>query len=216
MNQPVNIEQKILNDILVWVAQLGDKNQDTSEKVQRIREKIGVNYRKITDRKLENMLTKDAPNTLSMFDKNVFIYLPPIEKGDIYVPILSVEYDYAVAMPEVSLKIALFLISETDGKDTLKAIGYRFETPHKNVRHHYYHIQHINGFSRSDSRWKLPGNEWVPTEYPAFPIDAQDPIQLLVCLLVSLYDRAIIKNLEGQVKTLIKPHIEKMKLSDVF
>jgi hypothetical protein len=147
-----------------------------------------------------------------MLNKNAFIYLPPIENGGWLVPILRVEYNYAVETPELSLKVALFLISENDSQETLKAVGYRFETPHEQVRHHYCHIQLVNGFDRDNKRWILPGTEWVPTNYPAFPIDAQDPIELLVCMLVSLYDLAIIKNLEGKFKALIKSNIKKMKL----
>lgn len=210
MNRPVNIEQNTLNNILVWVAQLGDNIQNTSEKVQKIQEQTGV-FRKITDRELEAMLSTGAPRTVSMLENNAFIYLPPAKKGDCFVPILCVEYDYAIEMPKLSLKIALFHISENDDKRPLQAIGYRFETSHEQERHHYCHIQHINGFGHSD-RYKLPGTEWVPMEYPAFPIDAQNPIELLVCLLVSLYDLDIINDLKGEFKTLIEAHIKKMRL----
>jgi hypothetical protein len=212
MYQPVNIEQRKLIDILIWVAQLGDNIQDTTDKVQKIQAKTAVPYRKINSRELESLLNEGAPKTIKMFNKKAFIYLPPIEKGGWLVPILSVEYNYAVETPELTLKVALFLISENDDKETLQAIGYRFETPHEQERHHYYHVQPIKGFERDNNRWNLPGTEWVPTDYPAFPMDAQDPIELLVCMLVSLYDLAIIKNLEGKFKTLIKSNIEKMKL----
>jgi len=212
MNQPANVEQKTLNDILIWVAQRGDNIQDAPEQVQRIQERTAFIYRKISSRELETMLTVGAPRTVNMLNNNAFIYLPPIDKGGWLVPILCVEYNYAGGTPELSLKVALFLISEDDDKETLQAIGYRFETPHERERHHYYHIQPINGFDRDNNRWILPGTEWVPTNYPAFPIDAQDPIELLVCMLVSLYDLAIIKNLESKFKALIKSNIEKMKL----
>jgi hypothetical protein len=206
MSQPVNVGQKTLNDILIWIVQRGDDIQNAPEQVQSIQEQIAIYYKKINGLELEAMLTAGAPGMMSMLDKDVFIYLPPIEKGNYIVPILCLEYDYATEIPELILKIALFLF---DGEQNLKAIGYRFETANKQGRHCYCHIQHIDGLGRH----KLPpGIEWIPKEYPAFPIDAQDPVELLVCMLVSLYDLAIIKNLEGKYKTLIKSNVEKMKL----
>ena len=211
MNQPANMEQKTVNDILIWIAQRGDDIQDAPEQVQRIQDRTFY-YRKISSRELETMLTVGAPRTVNMLDNKAFIYLPPIKKGNCIVPILCVEYDYATEMPELTLRIALFLF---DGENNLKAIGYRFETAHNRERHHYYHIQHINKFDPSDEsdRYKLPDTEWVPIEYPAFPIDAQNPIELLICLLVSLYDLTIIKKFEGKIKTIIGSHVKRMKLS---
>ena len=208
----MNIEQKKFVDILVWIAQLGDNVQNLPEEAQKIHQSAAGKYRKINSRELEAILTQGESKTLSLLDSNAFIYLPPVTKGGCFVPILCVEYDFDAETPIISLKVALFLMVEKDGKDSPQAIGYRFETPHHQGRHHYYHIQPIDGFGRS-SRWKLPGTEWIPTDYPAFPIDAHDPIELLVCLLVSLYDLAIINNLEGKFKTLIKSNIRGMKLS---
>jgi len=213
MNQPVNMEQRELMDLLIWIAQLGDKVQSVSAKVQKIQERTAINYRKIRDRELEALLLS-APLGLRLLDRNVFIYLPAIEKGTCFVPILGVEYDYSLHPPEIHLKVALFLISENDGLETLNAIGYRFETPHEGVRHRYCHIQHIIRFDQSE-RYKLPGAEWVPWEYPAFPVDAQDPIELLICMLVSLYDIDIIKKLDGKTKTIFETHIQRMKLHNL-
>jgi len=211
MSPTTNIEHKTLVDILIWVAQLGDNVQGASEKVQKIHEQTALYFRKVSSRELEALLNTGAPSKVNLIDNNAFICLPPIEKGDCFVPILCVEYDYSLVVPELHLRIALFLISEGDGDETLKAIGYRFETAHTRDRHHYCHLQHINKLGQRN-RYTLPGVEWIPTEYPAFPIDAQDPIQLLVCMLVSLYDVDIIKNLEGKFKSLIRSNLEKMTL----
>ena len=110
MYQPVNMEQRKLIDILIWVAQLGDNIQDASDKVQKIQAKTAVPYRKINSRELETML-KGASNAINMSASNSFIYLPPTKKGDCFVPILCIEYDYEVEIPELHLRIALFNIS---------------------------------------------------------------------------------------------------------
>ena len=47
MNQPVTMEQRELMDLLIWIAQLGDKVQNVSAKVQKIQERTAINYRKI-------------------------------------------------------------------------------------------------------------------------------------------------------------------------
>ena len=205
------MEQKKFIDILVWIAQLGDKVQNLPEKAQKIHQRAAEKYRKIGSRELEAILTRGEPKTVSLLNCRGFVYLPPIDKGGWLVPILSVEYNYSADNPQVSLKVALFLLVEVAGKENLRAIGYRFETPHGGDRHNYYHVQPIDGFGHSD-RWKLPGTDWVPTDYPAFPIDAQDPIQLLISMLVSLYDHAFVQDIQGQFKTDVKRHVEKMKL----
>jgi len=206
MNQPVNVGQKTLNDLLVWIAQRGENIQSAQKQFQKIQEKTAIYYRKMDSRELEALLAAGAPGTMSTSEKNAFIYLPPTEKGPCIVPILSVEYNYATEPPEATLRIALFLL---DSKDDIKAIGYRFETASRQGRHRYCHIQHIDGLGQNKFP---PGVEWIPTEYPAFPLDAQDPIELVICMLVSLYDREILDALEGKFKTFIKSNIEKMRL----
>ena len=186
MNQPINMGQKTLNDILLWAAQRGDNIQGTPDQVQEIQEQTATYYRRISGRELEALLSAGVEGIISMSEKNAFIYLPPVEKGNCIVPILCVDYDYATNTPEVTLRIALFLI---DNGGNQKAIGYRFETGHGERRHRYHHIQHIDQLGKQ----KLQGSEWIPTEYPAIPIDAQDPIDLVVCMLVCLYDLEILK-----------------------
>jgi len=204
-------EQRKLVEILVWISQLGDNVQNLPKEAQKIHQSAAEKFRKINSRELEAILTQDESETVSLLDSNSFVYLPPIEKGGCFVPILCIEYNFDAETPIVSLKVALFLMVENDGKDELKAIGYRFETPHKHSRHHYYHLQPIDGFDRSD-RWKLPGSEWVPTNYPAFPLDAEDPIELLICLLVSLYDLKIIKAIRDIKDNFINKTIKNLKL----
>ena len=75
----------------------------------------------------------------------------------------------------------MFLV---DDDINVKSLGYRFESPEgKNNQnagvHHYYHIQMIQPPTcRID---------WLPETQPAFPLDADNPVKLLLCVLVSLY-----------------------------
>jgi hypothetical protein len=48
--------------------------------------------------------------------------------------------------------------------------------------HHYYHVQIIQP---PTSRLN-----WLPDAQPAFPLDADNPVKLLLCVLVSLYGLA--------------------------
>ena len=91
--------------------------------------------------------------------------------------------------------MALFLL---DANGTPRAVGYRFETPETAGPHHYYHAQLIRSFGKAGVDWGIPCPVWLPDTQPAFVLDADDPIELLVCLLVSLYGRGYVdKELRG-------------------
>lgn len=70
-------------------------------------------------------------------------------------------------------------------RDQLKGIiGYRFEGPEGEGRHHYYHAQPIRGLEKGCSLPRI--NRWFPDKMPTFPLYANNDIELLLALLVSL------------------------------
>lgn len=213
-------EQGILNQIIRWLA---DRQRWTRGQSHRkaldIFELLFPTYRPVGDN-LEAKLAENEP-TLDLLEEGNFIYLTPVEKQGWMVPVLSIMYNFSGSKPVVRLRLALFLLDEND---TLKAIGYRFETPESNVEvgekspvvgdHDYYHAQLINGFDKTTQRWQLPCELWLPTSWPAFPLDAEDPVGLIVCLLVSLYGLNYISATLGTTpfKNELKSHIKKMTL----
>jgi len=117
-------------------------------------------------------------NIQHKFPSNQFFYLNPVTKHCVMVPRIRLEYDFARHIPLVRVYLGLFLLH--DGK--LKSLGFRFETPEGEGLHNFYHAQMF-----IEKGPPLPYHAWLPTSQPSFPLDAEDPVQLLLCLLTSLY-----------------------------
>ncbi|MDY7229029.1 hypothetical protein [Hyalangium rubrum] len=121
--------------------------------------------------------------------RRAFIYLKPPEKASRSLPVLNLNCDFSGSLPNVGLRLAFFLLD--DDKRPV-SIGFRFETPHgvdgEEGLHDYYHAQPINSFFKdSDNLLNCP--PWLPCKLPAFPLQAQTPVELLSCLLLSIYGR---------------------------
>jgi hypothetical protein len=141
-------------------------------------------------------------NIKDEFPKSKYIYLDPVKKGTVMMPLLRLKYDFGRHPPEVRLRLHLFL----KHNDRLKAFGFRYESPEGSGMHHYYHAQIIKDVGPKDAR-----SFWLPDDQPAFPIDTDNPIGLLVALLVSLYGIGYLGKIKVKVKdNVVKECIQKM------
>jgi len=99
------------------------------------------------------------------------------------VPRIQLKCNFGRNIPEIRCRLELFLLTDST---ELQSLGYRFESPEgQNDEgtgvHHYYHIQIIQPPT------SISGVEWLPETQPAFPINADDPVKLMLSLLISLY-----------------------------
>ncbi len=125
------------------------------------------------------------------FPRRTFLYLNPVTNDQIMVPVLSIKYNFGCTVPEFRCRLGLFL----HNNNSLKALGYRFESPEgERGIHHYYHAQIVRGLINDFPPQECSG--WLPTSQPAFPIDAKNPIQLILCLLITLYGNNYISQLK--------------------
>jgi hypothetical protein len=168
--------------------------RDIYERLSLIYEPLNSN-----ERELEN-LVPSRENPQAKWDagaaKKKVLYLQPPERGRKLLPILTMEYDFARSIPEVRLKVALYALDE---EGYLRVLGLRFEAPEGEGDHDYYHVQFSKGFERRES-FKgdkfLKGEElagssfpaWIPEKEPTIPISARNSVELLLCVLESLYD----------------------------
>jgi hypothetical protein len=77
-----------------------------------------------------------------------------------------------------------------------KTLALRFETPERDAtgdgKHDYYHSQLCVSLRRGEGTDTLAlpiEPDWFPTSHPAWPMDAETPVELLVCLILSLYGK---------------------------
>lgn len=133
-------------------------------------------------------------NVYGTFPNKDFLYLNPVTNNIIMVPILWIECDFSRLTPKIRILLGLFTLdNDVDEEKRFKGLGYRFETPEGQSSngsgiHNYYHVQIIRSL-RGTYFPPQKYSEWLPESQPAFPLDCQSPIQLLLALLVALYGR---------------------------
>jgi hypothetical protein len=144
---------------------------------------IASTFTSMADRRELEASLPTEQNVRSGFPPGRFLYLNPVNRSQVLVPVLGLNYDFGRSIPELRLRLGLFL---RYGIDT-KAIGYRFESPEGTGIHHYYHLQMIRGFSIGSPFVPDDCLRWFPDSAPTFPLDVDRSVKLLLCLLISLY-----------------------------
>lgn len=134
-----------------------------------------------TVEELEDSLPSEG-RVSSNFPPNRFLYLNPVT-SPILLPVLGLKCDFGRSIPEVRLRVGLFL---KHGLDT-RAIGYRLEAPEGPGAHHYYHLQMIRGFDKHFHFTSDDCLNWFPDQAPTFPLDVDGPVKLILNLLIGLY-----------------------------
>jgi hypothetical protein len=165
-------------------------------------ERVEPSFRGAQGQELRNYL--DVHNERGdISEQKLFVHLECVRREGPILPVLSVAYNFTSEV--LRLRVGLFFLrNDGSGNQQLCAIGYRFETPESLAHtsesdingstmhgtHDYHHAQPITSLlPRGDGRLPDPGARWLPTSQPAFPLEAQDMIQLVACTLVAIYGR---------------------------
>lgn len=207
-------DQEVLRQIFLWLtSRYRHAVANLSGAPLEIHALVSERYAIFQDTELERLLsTGDAFNCLS---HGKFVILEPVSLGGWMIPVLSFGYDFRRSHPEFRIRLALFLFEKSEGKTELRAIGYRFESPEGEGNHHFYHAQLIRAFEKNNEQLRLPGPAWLPTKQPAFALDANSPGTLIACLLISIYGRGFVYELQGAgFWNQIKKQIEALMSSD--
>jgi hypothetical protein len=186
-----------------WNGYLGDNGA----KVRDFYELINASsYRQIDEKELER--TFNSKN-FDLMEKRLFLYMKPVEKRGWLAPILALKYNMEGELPEVRLRLGLYVTNQQ--WETQEAIGFRFETPESegDGTHNYYHAQMFHSFDKGEgSSPSFSQHTWFPVTQPAFALDAGNPLELLACMLVSLYGPDyVIKQILAQRGQEVKNHL---------
>lgn len=87
-----------------------------------------------------------------------------------------------------------------NGPKILGFLGYRFETPEAGNNHNYYHCQPCMNFGDKDdppAPYAIERSVYDPT----WPVAAKNSIELLLCLVLSLYGFDEFRNIEAELLT---------------
>jgi hypothetical protein len=95
----------------------------------------------------------------------------------------------------------------------LAAIGCRFEPPEGPGIHNYYHAQIFRAFHPGGK--ELPCcPTWLPESWPAFHLKADDPVTLLVSMVISLYGLGLAGQLlQTPFANVLKPFMQRLCLT---
>ena len=153
--------------------------------------KVQAMFNSLTSRKeLENSLPTEE-KVRNEFPSRKFMYLDPIETDHIMIPLIWMAFDFGRSIPSVRCYLGLFLHHENQ----IKSLGYRLETPEGVGIHHFYHAQIIRGLPPNIPFMPSELHQWLPERQPSFPLDADNPLRLILCLLLTLYGKEYINRL---------------------
>lgn len=208
------MDREILRQIFLWMlSRHRHAVSNLSGKPLRIHDLVSQRYKIFQDVEIEKLLA--AGDVFDSLDHKKFLLLEPVELGGWMLPVLSFGYDFRRSNPEFRIRLALFLFEELEKREELRAVGYRFESPEGEGIHHYYHAQGIRAFDKKNEDWRIPCPDWMPTKQPALALDANSPITLVACILISLYGRAFISELQhARFWDQLKPHVATLMSSD--
>ncbi|CAO3417860.1 hypothetical protein [Azospirillum doebereinerae] len=140
------------------------------------------------------------------FDEARVIYLKPPVKEDTAVAALWCRWDYEKPLPRCGFYFGLWSAQSAFPKPAEDAgvverhvafTGYRFETPEEDDNHNYYHAQPCRSMGRKDDEIDvaLPVSNRIPT----WPIAAAGALELLLCLVTSLYGMKGLRELRDKL-----------------
>ena len=151
---------------------------------------------------IEQSVTSSETIELNFSEYEKVLYLPPLKKNARFVPILSLSCKLRETHSTAQLRVMLVSLDASfKRKRKFYGIGFRMETPESwnqsndtaaNLgMHDFHHAQLIQEFGQTKLNNKLDIDCpcWIPVIQPSFPLPAQCPVTMLLCLIVTLYGR---------------------------
>ena len=148
-------------------------------------------------------------------DQHRFLFLEPLLDEDI-LPFLTLRSSnkwrqfriYALLLP--------------GNESNLRPLAVRFETPEGEYsedsargKHDFFHAQLCNSIHGRNGRIvaQAATSEWLPTSQPSFPMDADNQVSLILCMLTSLYGGAYVyaKLSSTSRHRKLKEHLDKVR-----
>lgn len=176
-----------------------------SARAKRTYEMLQNKMRPIGEKELSDLLSPARLVEIDFATLNRFLYLPPLEKNAEFVPVLSLKYHLDGERKEIRLRVMLYSFDNNAGR--LYGVGFRLESPESESQvrdnaedededeeesgsHDFYHAQLIRSL-----RGGLPVEslDWLPCTQPSFPVTADCPVTLTICLLLTLYGKRYCK-----------------------
>ena len=159
---------------------------------------------------------------VNFFQEKKVLYLPPLEKDAEFVPIFSLCCNLRKEQSIARFRVMLVTLDKND-ETKLNGIGFRMETPegmsenangddNDNI-HNFHHAQLIQQFSPKQfpDRLQTESPRWLPESQPSFPLLADCPVTLFLCLIRTLYGGKYLKKICRSMMSGIAPYWNKLE-----
>jgi len=145
---------------------------------------IGHGWNPITEKEIESLFS-DSGVEVRLSDRKSVLYLPPMKEESNFLPVLSLECK--LDDENDVMKLRLMLVHCSGNGEKPHGIGFRIEEG-KDV-HGFYHAQLIKNLEGA-AGGESPPIECplrFPEKQPCLPLNAENSVTLVLCLLISLY-----------------------------
>ena len=203
----MSIEHTLVREILCWLQDRhGSWQRNPRGPALMLHERVHERYTPFPEKQLDDLLSHKL--AFDSENENRYLFLEPIDKGTVIVPMLSFRYDFQRNKAELRLQVAIFV----PNGNSLAAIGCRFEPSEGAGAHDYFHAQMFRQFKGGRGGPCLPAcPSWLPISRPAFQLKANDPVTLLISMLISLYGIDLAQDLRhAPFANELKPYMERL------
>jgi hypothetical protein len=166
--------------------------------IQREHRTLASNYPPMRDEQLQNLMgdktNNPKANTLGIASRALF-YLPPLKDNREYSPALALRCKYTQSSTKMNLFLLMFReVKNQGGEVEIKWVGFRFDSPHENTKHDYWHTQPTTRISGRVNIGESGCPSWICHNIPCIPTSGKNPLALVASMLVSLYGRDEVTN----------------------
>lgn len=184
MPVPIVAERVALASLLGALAARKGWNSLQSDSLIQLQDQVQntVRPRTIGRHELQRKLHSNPPQDFRTFQNLQFVLLePPQGQGDILPA-------FAVDCTNGWQNFRIYLVLFTSHEGSLIALGFRFESPESpggssKGDHNFYHLQLMD----NGSHRRIPFPEWIPAHQPSIPLNAENWMGLVLCMLISVY-----------------------------
>ena len=181
----MRLQHGLFRDLFLWMFSRNAPWRDLPPRAQSIFDEVQATYPPFyTDSELEDSLPAESRLEASF---SSYLYLEPsVKDRQVMLPIVTASYNFDPEQKSIDkVRVRLGLFFKHQGET--KSVAFRFESPEGEGSHNFYHVQPIRALDREPV---TPGGaDWLPEWNPTLPLDANDPVTLVLCLLMSLYGR---------------------------